>query len=285
MVNLRLQKRLAASVLKCGRRKIWLDPNEKNEIGMGSTRASVRKLIRDGYIIKKPQKIHSRFRARQWAVSKRKGRHLGKGRRKGTRNARNPVYILWMKKQRAYRRLLRRYREAKKIDVHMYHRLYLKAKGNAFKNRANLIETIDTELSDKKRNAALMEQYRARALEVKRRREERDARRKKHLDEQLKLAEQAEKLVQESRQQARAAAAPRRPRRAKKVAAPKSGAAEAAPESGAKGAKGKGAKGKGKGKGGKGKGGQGQGGQGPSDDQGGQGGAGGRRRRKGKKGE
>lgn len=30
--NLRLQKRLAASVLKCGRKKIWLDPNETNEI-------------------------------------------------------------------------------------------------------------------------------------------------------------------------------------------------------------------------------------------------------------
>jgi large subunit ribosomal protein L19e len=28
MVSLKLQKRLAASVLKCGERKIWLDPNE-----------------------------------------------------------------------------------------------------------------------------------------------------------------------------------------------------------------------------------------------------------------
>jgi len=30
--------------------------NEMNEIGMGTTRTSVRKLVRDGYIIKKPQK-------------------------------------------------------------------------------------------------------------------------------------------------------------------------------------------------------------------------------------
>ena len=28
MVSLKLQKRLAASVLKCGARKIWMDPNE-----------------------------------------------------------------------------------------------------------------------------------------------------------------------------------------------------------------------------------------------------------------
>jgi hypothetical protein len=28
MVSLKLQKRLAASVLNCGARKIWMDPNE-----------------------------------------------------------------------------------------------------------------------------------------------------------------------------------------------------------------------------------------------------------------
>ena len=37
-VSLLLQKRLAASVLKCGRRKIWLDPNEVNEISMANSR-------------------------------------------------------------------------------------------------------------------------------------------------------------------------------------------------------------------------------------------------------
>ena len=31
MVLLRLQKRLAAAVMKCGKRKVWLDPNEVNE--------------------------------------------------------------------------------------------------------------------------------------------------------------------------------------------------------------------------------------------------------------
>ena len=30
--TLRLQKRLAATVLKCGKNKVWLDPNETNEI-------------------------------------------------------------------------------------------------------------------------------------------------------------------------------------------------------------------------------------------------------------
>ena len=30
VVSLKLQKRVAASVLKCGKRQIWLDPNEIN---------------------------------------------------------------------------------------------------------------------------------------------------------------------------------------------------------------------------------------------------------------
>ncbi len=38
MVSLKLQKRLAASVLDCGLRKVWLDPNEVNEISMANSR-------------------------------------------------------------------------------------------------------------------------------------------------------------------------------------------------------------------------------------------------------
>jgi len=32
------QKRLAAAVLKCGQRKIWLDPNEVTEIANANSR-------------------------------------------------------------------------------------------------------------------------------------------------------------------------------------------------------------------------------------------------------
>lgn len=38
MVSLKLQKRLAASVLGAGERKVWLDPNEINEISMANSR-------------------------------------------------------------------------------------------------------------------------------------------------------------------------------------------------------------------------------------------------------
>ena len=38
MVSLLLQKRLASSVLKCGKRKVWLDPNEATDISMANSR-------------------------------------------------------------------------------------------------------------------------------------------------------------------------------------------------------------------------------------------------------
>ncbi len=37
MVCLRLQKRLAASVLGCGKKKVWLDPNEIGDISMANS--------------------------------------------------------------------------------------------------------------------------------------------------------------------------------------------------------------------------------------------------------
>jgi hypothetical protein len=89
-VNLRTQKRLASAVAGCGKRKIWLDPNEVNEISNANSRATVRKLISDGLIIKKPVTMHSRARARELTAARRIGRHRGFGKRKGTADARMP---------------------------------------------------------------------------------------------------------------------------------------------------------------------------------------------------
>jgi len=77
-VSLKLQKRLAASVLKCGKRKIWLDPNEINEISLANSRRNIARLEKDGLIMKKPTVVHSRSRVRERNIAKAKGRHTGK---------------------------------------------------------------------------------------------------------------------------------------------------------------------------------------------------------------
>jgi Ribosomal protein L19e len=76
-VNLKLQKRLAASVLKCGKRKIWMDPNEINDIALANSRRNITKLNKDGLVIRKPGIVHSRARVTLRNEAKRKGRHTG----------------------------------------------------------------------------------------------------------------------------------------------------------------------------------------------------------------
>jgi large subunit ribosomal protein L19e len=86
MTMLKLQKRLAASVLNCGKRKVWLDPAEIATIAKANSRQNVRKLIKDSLVLKKPPAMRSRARLLEYNESKAKGRHTGTGKRKGSAN-------------------------------------------------------------------------------------------------------------------------------------------------------------------------------------------------------
>ncbi len=68
---------MAADVLKVGAKKVWLDPNEINEIGLANSRRNIQKLYKDGLIMKKPSVVHSRARVQLRNEAKRKGRHTG----------------------------------------------------------------------------------------------------------------------------------------------------------------------------------------------------------------
>jgi len=225
MVSLKLHKRLAASILKCGKRKVWLDPNEINEISLANSRQNIRRLVKDGYIIKKPQVVHSRSRVRAHLEAKRKGRHTGIGKRKGTREARLPTKVLWIRRQRVLRRLLKKYREAKKIDKHLYHDLYLKSKGNVFKNKRVLIEYIHKAKAEQTREKELAEQVEARKVRSKALREKRNAAEKRAEQEGVIIKVEEPKAKKGAKKEA--APAKEAPKKEAAAPAPKEAAAPA----------------------------------------------------------
>ena len=82
-MNLTTQKRLAASILKVGLNRVWIDPERLEEVSMAITREGVKQLINDGAIKAKPQKGISSYRSKKIKEQKAKGKRKGRGSVKG----------------------------------------------------------------------------------------------------------------------------------------------------------------------------------------------------------
>lgn len=130
MAGLSLQKRLASEILKVGETRVWINPTYSDEVKGAITRADVRRMINHGYIKAKKEKIK---RPRN-----KKKKRQGPGKRKGSKGARRPKKEKWMNTIRPLRRMLKKLREEKKIDVKTYRKLYLQVKSGAFRNRSHL---------------------------------------------------------------------------------------------------------------------------------------------------
>jgi len=137
-MNLKNQRRLAASVLKVGVNRVWIDPEGADEVEAIITRQEIRKLINDGLIRALPEQKTSRGRTRARMAQKKAKRRRGPGRRKGARYSVVSRKARWMSRIRAQRKRLRRLRERRIITVSTYRNIYMKAKGGEFRSVAEL---------------------------------------------------------------------------------------------------------------------------------------------------
>jgi large subunit ribosomal protein L19e len=145
MADLRIQRRLAADVLKVGQSRIRIDPDRIDEVAGAVTRADIRKLASGGVISAVQKTGVSRGRGRKLDIQKAKGRRTGPGSRKGAANARTPRKARWMQQIRALRDELRTLREKGAIDATTYRDYYVRAKGGQFRSRAHLRSHMKTE--------------------------------------------------------------------------------------------------------------------------------------------
>jgi len=137
-MNLRNQRRIAAEVLKCGKNRVWIDPDEIEEVEKAVTRQDIRNLAKKGIIAAKKKKGVSRARARILHEQRKKGRRRGHGSRKGAAYARRPKKVRWILTIRPIRRYLRQLRDDGVITPSVYRRYYARAKGGEFKNKHHL---------------------------------------------------------------------------------------------------------------------------------------------------
>jgi len=138
MTDLASQRRVAASVLKCGTNRVWFDPERLTDIENAISREDLRGLITDGAIKARQKKGVSRGRARIRTAQRAYGHRKGVGKRKGAGGARTPGKRAWIQKIRAIRKALVALRDAGTIDRHLYRILYRKAAGGQFRSVAHM---------------------------------------------------------------------------------------------------------------------------------------------------
>jgi len=137
-MELKVQKRMAADLLKCSADRVQLDVERLDDIKEAISKSDIRRLISDGAIIKKQLQGSSRVRARKIAVQKAKGRRRGHGSRKGKLNARQSTKETWMIKLRVQRAFLKELKDKALVNNEVYRKMYRRAKGGFFRSKRHI---------------------------------------------------------------------------------------------------------------------------------------------------
>jgi large subunit ribosomal protein L19e len=210
MVNVSYQRRMASEILKCGLDRVWIDPDQVDEVADAVTRGDVRRLI-CYRVIQKRQKLGvSKGRTRRMRAQKAKGRRKGPGSRRGAKHARAPKKRTWIRLIRPLRDELKTLRADGKLDATTYRIYYRKARGNMYKSRAHML--IQLELAGVITEGDIKEKVTAKERALKEREERRakaqaararvrkkaaEARAKREAERKAKEAEEAKLAAKE----------------------------------------------------------------------------------------
>ncbi len=144
-MELKMQRKVASRILKCGASRVWFDPARVSDVEDAITSADIRRLINDGVIVPLKKTGISSARKAKNALQKKKGRRKGHGSRKGSKGARTRKKGLWMSRVRSQRKMLKELRDSGRIEKRMYRNIYRKSKSGLFRSRSHMMTYMERE--------------------------------------------------------------------------------------------------------------------------------------------
>jgi large subunit ribosomal protein L19e len=138
-------RELAATILKVGVGRIYIDPTNVSKVAEAMTKDDVRGLIAERVIKKRPSAQQSMGRARENQARKDKGRGRGKGSRAGTKKVRTKQRKSWIGRVRSQRSTLKelKVKNPAAVDAIGYSKLYKMVKGNYFRGKNHLVDYVE----------------------------------------------------------------------------------------------------------------------------------------------
>jgi large subunit ribosomal protein L19e len=137
-MELKIQRRLASSIMKCSPKRVKFSVDKLKEIKEAITRGDIRGLIIDKLIVKQAIVGTSNTNSNKIKIQKRKGRQRGHGSRKGTAKARLNKKEAWIGRIRRQREFIKVLKEKELVPQNVAKALYRKSKGGFFRSKRHI---------------------------------------------------------------------------------------------------------------------------------------------------